>query len=217
MRTLLRQIALGGGILLLLISPVFLLVPDSFVVEQVTIEQLEADDTAAGDQVRVTGGRLYWRTAVRSYDANLAGEERTTNAYFVPLVSERLARRFDAEFRAGRNPPLRECRVFVKLPVELVEAQFPDVIDGRGLDDSPTFETTGSKNPGRALPLHVKQHLNKEVPQLSFDRIAYIEHGNTFEAWQGTLVFVIFGGLLLATGLHLRKPPTTSEVAAATA
>ena len=211
MKTLIYLSSMLFGALLLLIAPLTLLSPDSFEIATVELSKIEAGAASLPDQVRITGGRLYWPAAMESVQENLRTKAATSNGWFVPLISGTLLATFEAAEVAGQPVPVELCRVMAKLPPELVEEQFAQLPTGESEEIAPAFELIGTAKPGRALPLHIKRGLEEQGSALEIDRLVYVEHGSDLAAWQAGLSLAVFGGLLFGFGYRRRKNATRAR------
>jgi len=203
MKTLIRFTCMPLGALLILGALLTLFVPEDFDVVPVDIAAIEADASSLPDQVRITGGRLYWPAATESVKEHLRTKETTSNGWFVPLISEALLATFDAAESEGRPAPVELCRVIAQLPPDAFDAFLKGAPPGLGAEsesNAQPFELTGTAKPGRALPLHVKRGLEEAGSPLQIDRLVYVEHGSDVAAWQAGLGLALFGALLLGFG-----------------
>lgn len=207
MKTLFHTLLVLLGALLILVSPLMLVASEEFEVQPMSVESLEQGEAPPGSEIRVTGGRLYWPAGLESYKEHMRTGERTSNGWFLPLVSAALAAELDQAAAAGEPLSLLRCRVLAHLPADLVEERFAQEAAAEASDHSSGFELVGSCKQGRAVPLHIKKEILAGCwPMFDLTTAIYVEHGSDTEPWQVSLALFGFGAFLFWSGFsRLRR------------
>ncbi len=154
------------------------------------IATLEQGVRPESDALRITDGLLYWSGATTYYRENLRTGEKKIDGYYVPVVSAALAKRLDEGEEATGFSALA---VMTFITQETAQRDFPFLSDNPfRTPDQPypaasMHEVHGEVKPGKALPLVLKQSVDKLFPGLDQGRLLVVAHDAPDETGFGLL------------------------------
>ena len=196
MRTLFAWILILLAAPMVAVSPFIALDQEGFAAVEADLASLEAGEPPP-EQARVRGN-LWWPDAIESVTENMRTKEATSNAWYVPFVSDEVLDAWRSAAAAGRAVPLERLAVVVAVAPEM----FPAIEDG---DVTRDVEIVGAVKPGRAIPLHVKKGFAEHLPALDLDAVVYLQDDSDVAAWEAGLGLFVFSALVLGWGLSLRR------------
>ena len=207
---------IGLAFLCLLLVGVVAAILEDPVVTAVPIAMLEGGARPEAEALRITDGLLYWNGATTYYREHLRTGKKEIDGYYVPVMSEALARRLESgESAIG----FETVAVMAFITQETAERDFPFLSDNpfrtgnEAYPPASAHELLGKVSPGKSLPFAFKSEAETLLPGLDQDRLLVVAHDAPKETGAAIAGFVII--LLAIVGVVGRRREQRSKRASA--